>query len=111
MRDAGILGGAAVAVRGGRILAVGPAEDLARDYDPLTLNPFTIKKLLYNPGPLGRLIGRAYLAALETSSKLDDAGGEYVGRATMENIEHALQDLPEEAPRARLVLKPLPPRP
>jgi len=63
---------------------------LPRGYDPLTLNPFTIKKLLYNPGPLGRLIGRAYLQALETSSKLDDVAGEYVGRATMENIERAL---------------------
>ena len=63
---------------------------LPHDYNPLTLNPFMIKRLLYNPRPLGRLIGRAYLAALETSSKRDDTTGEYVGRATMENIELAL---------------------
>jgi len=74
---------------------------LARDYDPLTLNPFVIKKLLYNPQPLGRLIGRAYLAALESSSKLDDAAGEYVGRATMENVERAL-DQQADGRRRRL---------
>jgi hypothetical protein len=56
----------------------------------LTLNPFIIKKLLYNPKPLGRLIGRAYLRALEYSSKMDDTTGEYVGRATMEILEREL---------------------
>jgi radical SAM superfamily enzyme YgiQ (UPF0313 family) len=63
---------------------------LPKNYDPLTLNPFLIKKLLYNPPPLGPLIGRAYLAALEYSSKMDDTSGEYVGRATMEILEHTL---------------------
>lgn len=72
---------------------------LPADYDPLTLNPFTIKKLLYNPKPLGRLIGRAYLEALETSSKLDDEAGEYVGRATMENLERALEGAPAKPTR------------
>lgn len=78
---------------------------LPAGYAPLTLNPFTIKKLLYNPRPLGRLIGRAYLAALETSSKLDDAAGEYVGRATMENLERALDRAPASASR-RTLLRP-----
>lgn len=63
---------------------------LPAGYDPLTLNPFTIKKLLYNPGTLGRLIGRAYLAALEISSKLDDTSGEYVGRATLDILAREL---------------------
>lgn len=63
---------------------------LPRDYDPLTLNPFIIKKLLYNPPPLGRLIGRAYLRALAYSSKMDDTTGEYVGRATMALLEREL---------------------
>ena len=63
---------------------------LPRDYDPLTLWPFTIKKLLYNPGELGRLIGRAYLRALEYSSKLDDTTGEYVGRATLAILDREL---------------------
>jgi radical SAM superfamily enzyme YgiQ (UPF0313 family) len=67
---------------------------LPRGYDPLTLNPFTIKKLLYNPGKLGRLIGRAYLRALECSSKLDDTTGEYVGRATLEILERELGQQP-----------------
>jgi len=59
---------------------------LKPDYNPLTLNPFVIKKLLYNPKPLGSLIGRAYLQALETM----DPTSEYIGRATMEIIEREL---------------------
>ncbi|MFN3401371.1 MAG: hypothetical protein ACK4Z4_13625, partial [Ferrovibrio sp.] len=43
-----------------------------------------------NPPPLGRPIGRAYLRALEYSSKMDDTSGEYVGRATMEILEREL---------------------
>ncbi|MDP3030471.1 MAG: radical SAM protein, partial [Rhodocyclaceae bacterium] len=63
---------------------------LPKSYDPLTLNPFLIKKLLYNPQPLGRLIGRAYLEALEYSSKMDDTQGEYIGRATLEILAREL---------------------
>ncbi|MDP2108540.1 MAG: hypothetical protein Q8J67_05765, partial [Rhodocyclaceae bacterium] len=63
---------------------------LPEGYDPLTLNPFLIKKLLYNPQPLGRQIGRAYLAALEYSSKMDDTQGEYIGRATLEILAREL---------------------
>ena len=59
---------------------------LAADYNPLTLNPFAIKKLLYNPPPLGRLIGRAYLEAYERRGVADD----YVGRTTMEILERQL---------------------
>lgn len=70
-----------------RLIATGY---LPKNYDPLTLNPFIIKKLLYNPPPLGRLIGRAYLRALEYSSKMDDTTGEYVGRATMEILDREL---------------------
>jgi radical SAM superfamily enzyme YgiQ (UPF0313 family) len=55
-------------------------------YNPLTFNPFLIKKLLYNPKPLGRLIGRAYLEALDTH----DPTGDYIGRATMDIIEREL---------------------
>ncbi|MCU0840128.1 MAG: radical SAM protein [Thiobacillaceae bacterium] len=60
---------------------------LKPDYDPLTLNPFIIKKLLYNPRPLGTVIGRAYLEAVETM----DAGSEYIGRATMDILERELR--------------------
>jgi len=59
---------------------------LKADYNPLTFNPFVIKKLLYNPGFLGRLIGRAYLEAVESSQD----NGDYVGRATMDIIEREL---------------------
>jgi hypothetical protein len=62
---------------------------LKPDYDPLTFNPFLIKKLLYNPKPLGRMIGRAYLEAIETS----DPNSEYIGRATMDIIERELAKL------------------
>lgn len=62
---------------------------LNADYNPLTFNPFVIKRLLYNPLPLGRLIGRAYLEAVENA----DPGGEYVGRATMAIIDRELRQL------------------
>jgi hypothetical protein len=59
---------------------------LKSGYNPLSLNPFLIKKLLYNPRPLGRLIGRAYLEALDSM----DPASEYIGRATMDIIEREL---------------------
>lgn len=59
---------------------------LKPDYNPLTLNPFVIKKLLYNPKPLSDLIGQAYLEASESL----DPSSEYIGRATMEIIERKL---------------------
>ncbi|MFA7241617.1 MAG: radical SAM protein [Sulfuricellaceae bacterium] len=59
---------------------------LKAGYNPLTLNPFIIKRLLYNPQPLGRLIGHAYLEAARTS----DPNSEYIGRATMDIIEREL---------------------
>lgn len=61
---------------------------LDKDYDPLTLNPFVIKRLLYNPPPLGRMIARSYLEAVETL----DADSEYIGRVTMDNIERRLAE-------------------
>jgi hypothetical protein len=63
---------------------------LKPDYNPLSLNPFVIKKLLYNPEPLGRLIGRAYLEAVDSL----DASSEYIGRLTMEIIERELNRMP-----------------
>jgi len=69
---------------------------LPADYNPLTLNPFVIKKLLYNPLPLGRLIGRAYLEAMESL----DSNSEYIGRATLDIIERELSK-PEIVARCR----------
>jgi radical SAM superfamily enzyme YgiQ (UPF0313 family) len=66
---------------------------LKPDYNPLTLNPFVIKKLLYNPQPLGRLIGRAYLEAIEFSDITLDPYSEYIGRATMDIIERELNKM------------------
>jgi radical SAM superfamily enzyme YgiQ (UPF0313 family) len=68
---------------------------LRAGYNPLTLNPFLIKKLLYNPKPLGALIARAYLEAIETL----DPASDYIGRATMDNIERELARLSPAAPR------------
>jgi len=36
---------------------------LSKNYNPLTFNPFIIKRLLYNPEPLGGIIARSYLQA------------------------------------------------
>lgn len=63
---------------------------LPPDYNPLTLNPFLIKKLLYNPEPLGSLIGRAYLEAADNT----DPQSEYIGRATMDILARELKALP-----------------
>jgi radical SAM superfamily enzyme YgiQ (UPF0313 family) len=60
---------------------------LSRDYDPLSLNPFVIKKLLYNPDPLGKLIGQAYLEAMTQHNPNSD----YIGRTTMEILEQRLR--------------------
>ncbi|WP_455204469.1 B12-binding domain-containing radical SAM protein [Kaarinaea lacus] len=59
---------------------------LKPDYNPLSLNPFVIKRLLYNPKPLGPIIGRSYLQAV----KQLNADSEYVGRATMDILEAEL---------------------
>lgn len=60
---------------------------LRKGYNPLTLNPFTIKKLLYNPDPLGSIIARSYLDAVD---ELDE-NSEYIGRVTMDNLERMLK--------------------
>lgn len=65
---------------------------LKEGYNPLSLNPFVIKRLLYNPEPLGSLIARCYLQAADSL----DATSEYVGRATMDNLKRALgKDVPD----------------
>ena len=61
---------------------------LKEGYNPLTLNPFTIKKLLYNPKPLGPIIARSYLEAVDSLEE----NSEYVGRATMDHLERMLKD-------------------
>jgi radical SAM superfamily enzyme YgiQ (UPF0313 family) len=60
---------------------------LKENYDPLTLNPFTIKRLLYNPPPLGKLIGESYLDAL----KIQNGDNEYIGRTTIDLLSSKLK--------------------
>lgn len=74
---------------------------LAADYNPLTFNPFLLKRLLYNPPPLGRIIARAYLEAVDSMNR----GSEYVGRATMDILDRELtepQIAADAGPQARL---------
>ena len=68
---------------------------LKKGYNPLTLNPFLIKRLLYNPKPLGGLIARSYLEAVESHA----ADSEYIGRTTMDIIDRELGTL--DLPRRR----------
>ena len=72
---------------------------LKKNYNPLSLNPFTIKKLLYNPKPLGAVIARSYLEAVDAL----DENSEYIGRATMDNLERELKN---QSPAKRSI-KPL----
>lgn len=83
---------------------------LRHGYDPLTLHPFKIKKLLYNPKPLGSLIGAAYLEALESLGSKSEEAGEYIGRATMEILERKLDALPRDAAGATRRRFPIPVR-
>jgi radical SAM superfamily enzyme YgiQ (UPF0313 family) len=62
---------------------------LKPNYNPLTWNPFLIKRLLFNPPPLGPIIGRAYLEATARAGPASD----YVGRITMELLSRALDRL------------------
>lgn len=62
---------------------------LKPNYNPLSLNPFLVKRLLYNPKPLGPVIGRSYLKAVERL----DSDSEYVGRVTMDILEDELRRL------------------
>jgi radical SAM superfamily enzyme YgiQ (UPF0313 family) len=54
-------------------------------YNPLSYNPFTIKKLLYNPPPLGEVIGKSFLEGLSQTGDLMEAG-----RRTMDIMEYRL---------------------
>ncbi len=79
---------------------------LADDYNPLTLNPFVIKKLLYNPPPLGKLIGQAYLDALAMSD--GNASDEYIGRRVMDLLSIQLSNedrspIASNQPRQRIL--------
>lgn len=55
---------------------------LSNNYNPISLNPFTIKKLLYNPPPLDKVIARSCLDAWS-------AGGDS-GERIMYNLEKRL---------------------
>ena len=72
---------------------------LKKDYNPLSLNPFMIKKLLYNPKPLGRIIARSYLKAVDSL----DNNSDYVGRATMDLIEQELKKTTYQSSLRQLV--------
>lgn len=43
---------------------------LPRNYNPFSMNPLMIKKLLYNPPPLGKIITRACLKAWENQKRI-----------------------------------------
>ncbi|MDP1808651.1 MAG: radical SAM protein [Actinomycetota bacterium] len=54
-------------------------------YNPLSFNPFSIKKLLYNPPPLGPLVAAAHLKAKSQSL------GDSVGRLTLRELERMIK--------------------
>jgi radical SAM superfamily enzyme YgiQ (UPF0313 family) len=77
---------------------------LKSGYNPLSWNPFLIKRLLYNPPPLGPIIGRAYLEATAQT----DPSSDYIGRTTMEILSRALDRLEADAPPpAEMIARPL----
>jgi radical SAM superfamily enzyme YgiQ (UPF0313 family) len=81
---------------------------LTAGYDPLRLTPTSIRKLLYNPAPLNKLIGKACLAAWNrkrgprtgsrdprpwsgalagSSPALDTGGGRYADTSLLRGVE------------------------
>jgi len=81
---------------------------LTAGYDPLRLTPTSIRKLLYNPAPLNKLIGKACLAAWNrkrgprtgsrdprpwsgalagSSPALDTGGGRYADASLLRGVE------------------------
>jgi hypothetical protein len=56
---------------------------LRAGYDPLSVLPWDVIRLIYNPGPLGRMIGRACAAAFAR-------GGENAGDVVLERLEAGL---------------------
>ncbi len=93
---------------------------LYQGYNPLSMNPLTIKKMLYNPKPLSTIIARACLAAWErvaweqagergtsvaqlyADENLFRGVAEQSGRRVMINLEGLLKE--------RLKVSPVPPR-
>jgi radical SAM superfamily enzyme YgiQ (UPF0313 family) len=59
---------------------------LPKNYDPLSLNPRSIRKLIYNPKPLDKLIARACLKAWEEIER------EEVGKYVMKELEAELDE-------------------
>ncbi len=75
-----------LAIQSGTTLEKRLIEDdyLDADYNPLSYNPFTIKRLLYNPPPLGKLIGQSFLEANAQTTK------EEAGKLMLDIIESKL---------------------
>jgi radical SAM superfamily enzyme YgiQ (UPF0313 family) len=77
---------------------------LPANYNPFSLNPLTIKKLLYNPAPLSKIIAKACLSAWRDKGKkaiaaptyADDSLGkvmeENTGRDALLNLEQVLRE-------------------
>ena len=58
---------------------------LSNNYNPISLNPFSIKKLLYNPPPLDKLIARSCLDAWRDGGESGESG-----EKIMNNLEKRL---------------------
>ena len=57
---------------------------LDKGYNPLSLNPRTIRKMMYNPAPLDRLLARTCLEAW-------DSGTENVGAEVFRRLEQKIR--------------------
>ncbi|MFQ5589036.1 MAG: B12-binding domain-containing radical SAM protein [Nitrospiria bacterium] len=92
---------------------------LPKNYDPLSMNPLMIKKLLYNPKPLGKMITKACLKAWKEGPRTTrdpmrkQDGATYAddsianifegntGRAALMNLEAALAEQGFKSPSGR----------
>lgn len=64
---------------------------IKKDYNPVTLNPFSIKRLIYNPDPWGPLLARLYLDSWKKGQE------SLTGRKMMLELERRLLEMPDPA--------------
>ena len=73
---------------------------IKKNYNPVTLNPFSIKRLIYNPEPWGPLLARLYL---DSWKKGEEA---LTGRRMMLELERRLLAMPDPLPDPKPNQKP-----
>ncbi len=68
---------------------------IKKNYNPVTLNPFSIKRLIYNPEPWGPMLARLYLDSWKKGEE------SMTGRRMMLELERRLAAMPDPLPDSK----------